>query len=199
MQAAEPALILASGSAARRAVMEAAGLRFTTRKVAVDEAALRQSAQAEGASAGEAALLLAAAKAARVRERGALVIGADQILECEGVWYEKPADLAAARAQLLQLRGKEHILQSAIVCWRDGAPIWQHLAQPAMRMRDFSPAFLDRYLALEGDALLESVGCYRLEGLGAHLFAEISGDHTAILGLPLLPLLAFLRQHKILL
>lgn len=199
MQAAEPELILASGSAARRGLLEAAGLRFSVRKVALDEAALRHSAQAEGASAGEAALLLASAKAARVATAEALVIGADQILECEGEWFEKPADLAEARAHLLRLRDRRHELLTAIVCYHKGAPVWQHLARPRLRMRAFSTSFLDDYLAREGASVLESVGCYRLEGLGIHLFDEIEGEHAAILGLPLLALLGFLRQHKLLL
>jgi septum formation protein len=192
-------LVLASGSAARRVLLEGAGLVFEVRPVAVDEAALRDSARAEGGTVEEAALLLADAKAARVRDPAMLVIAADQILECDGQWFEKPADLAAARLQLLALRGRTHRLVSAVVCWRGGNPVWHHLDSASLTMRNFSDAFLDAYLAAEGDALLGSVGCYRLEGPGVQLFDRVTGVHTTILGLPLLPLLGFLRQHGALL
>jgi septum formation protein len=199
LQAATPALVLASGSATRRTLLEAAGLRFQARAVALDEAAIRGSCRGEGASAEETALVLAAAKATRVRDADALVIGADQILVCGEDWFGKAEDLAGARAQLLRLRGREHRLATAVVCARDGEVIWQHVEAPRLWMRGFSDGFLDEYLAAEGEALLGSVGCYRLEGLGALLFERVVGDHAAILGLPLLPLLGFLRQHQVLL
>ena len=205
LQAATPPLLLASASAARRAVLEGAGLAFTARAAAVDEDAIRQGARAEGIGAAETALLLADAKAARLaaRETEALVIGADQMLVCivEGTerWFDKPPDLAAAREQLRTLRGREHRLVTAVVCWRHGARVWQHVAVPRLVMRDFSDAFLDAYLAAEGERILSSVGAYRLEGPGAHLFQHVEGEHAAVLGLPLLPLLAFLRDHGVLL
>ena len=145
-------------------------------------------------------MLLAEAKAARIARRhpGALVIGADQMLVCEGRWFDKPPDMATARAQLLALRGRPHELMTAMVCWRGGQRIWQHLARPRLVMREFSEAFLDAYLAAEGEAVLGSVGAYRLEGPGIQLFASVEGEHSAILGLPLLPLLGFLRQHGVL-
>jgi septum formation protein len=121
------------------------------------------------------------------------VIGCDQILVCDNVWYDKPADLAAARRQLLALRGRPHVLETATVVLRDGVEIWRHLASPKLTIRDFSEAFLDIYLAAEGERVLGSVGAYRLEGPGIQLFEAIEGDHIAILGLPLLPLLGFLR------
>ena len=197
LQADTPRLILASGSAARRDLLAGAGLRFEVRAVAVDEAALREAARAEGVGAREAALLLAEAKAARIRDPEALVIGADQILLCDDRWLEKPADLAAARAQLRFLRGREHRLVSAVVCRRHGHPVWDHVAEARLVMRPFSDEFLDVYLALEGDAVLGSVGAYRLEGPGIQLFDRVEGDHATILGLPLLPLLGFLRQHTV--
>jgi septum formation protein len=202
IQRPDPPLVLASASAARRAVLEAAGLRFAAEAAAVDEAAIKESARAEGIPPGEAAMLLAEAKARRVSRRapeGALVIGADQILVCEGAWFDKPPDAAAARAQLLALRGKAHELQTAVVCWRGGERVWGHVEAPRLAMRAFSDAFLDAYLQAEGEAVLSSVGAYRLEGLGAHLFASVRGDHAAVLGLPLLPLLGFLRGHGVLL
>ncbi|MBL6078002.1 Maf family protein [Belnapia sp. T18] len=196
-----PALVLATASAARRAVLAAAGLRFTAEAAAVDEAAIKESARAEGIPPGEAAMLLAEAKAQRIARRHpeALVIGADQLLVCEGRWFDKPPDMAAARAQLLALRGRPHELMTAMVCWRGGQRVWQHLARPRLTMREFSEEFLDAYLAAEGEAVLGSVGAYRLEGPGVQLFHAVEGEQSAILGLPLLPLLDFLRQHGVLL
>lgn len=200
IQAAEPMVVLASASAARRALLAAAGLRFEALPAAVDEAALKESARAEGLPAGEAALLLADAKARRIAQRHpeALVIGADQILVCEGRWFDKPEGLAGARQHLRALRGRAHVLETAVVCWRHGARVWQHLAAPRLVMREFSDAFLEAYLAAEGELVTASVGAYRLEGPGVQLFAAVEGDHAAILGLPLLPLLAFLRGHGVL-
>ena len=201
IQAATPVLILASASKARRAVLEGAGLRFETRIAGVDEAAIKEAAQSEGISADQAALILADAKAERVARSApdALVIGADQLLVCDGAWFDKPPDMAAARTHLQRLRGRRHELVTALVCHRGGQRIWQHVAKPRLTMRDFSEAFLEAYLAAEGEALLSSVGAYRLEGHGAQLFDVIEGDQPAILGLPLLPLLGFLRQHGVLL
>jgi septum formation protein len=199
IQAATPRLVLASASTARRALLDGAGLLFEALPAAVDEAAIKESAQAEGISPADAALMLADAKAERITRRDpeALVIGCDQLLVCEGRWYDKPSELAAARAQLQALRGRQHELVTAIVCHRNGGRAWQHVAVPRLTMRDFSDAFLDDYLALEGQAVLGSVGAYRLEGPGIHLFARVQGDHAAILGLPLLELLGFLRQHGV--
>jgi septum formation protein len=182
-------------------VLEGAGLRFETRIAGVDEAAIKEAAQSEGISADQAALILADAKAERVARSApdALVIGADQLLVCDGAWFDKPPDMAAARTHLQRLRGRRHELVTALVCHRGGQRIWQHVAKPRLTMRDFSEAFLEAYLAAEGEALLSSVGAYRLEGHGAQLFDVIEGDQPAILGLPLLPLLGFLRQHGVLL
>jgi len=200
LQADTPALVLASASTARRAVLDAAGLRFTAMAAAVDEDAIKESARAEGLSPTDAALLLAEAKARRVQGRvpGALVIGADQILVLGDRWFDKPADMAAARTHLQTLRGETHILVTALVAWRNGARIWQNVATPRLTMRRFSDHFLDAYLAAEGEAVLSSVGAYRLEALGSHLFDRIEGEHSAILGLPLMALLGFLRDHDVL-
>lgn len=194
-QADHPRLVLASGSAARRALLDAAGLIYEARPAAVDEDAVKRSAQAEGASPADAALLLAELKAARVRDDDALVIGADQLLVCEGRWFDKPPDRAGARAHLEALRGRTHELVTAVTCMRGGQVVWHHVATPRLRMRALSDAFLDAYLDLEGDRVLGSVGAYRLEGPGIHLFDRIDGEQSAILGLPMLPLLGFLRQH----
>jgi len=200
-QAAEPRLVLASASASRRGLMTAAGLAFTARAAAIDEGAIKAGAQAEGISAEDTAVLLAELKAQRVAgsEPDALVIGSDQLLVCGKAWFNKPQDIAAARAQLLALRGQTHVLVTAVVCWRGGERIWHHVAKPRLVMRDFSEAFLDDYLAHEGEAVTTSVGAYRLEGMGMHLFDAITGEHAAILGLPMMALLGFLRQQRVLL
>lgn len=198
LQAESPPLVLASGSATRAALLAAAGLRVARRPAPIDEVEIRQAARAEGLGPDETALALAEMKAARIRDPDALVIGADQLLVAGDAWFDKPADLAHARAQLLRLRGGAHTLHTAVVCRRGGATVWRYVARPRLVMRAFSEAFLDAYLALEGPALLASVGAYRLEGPGAHLFERVEGEHAAILGLPLLPLLAFLRQHGVL-
>lgn len=201
IQAETPRLVLASASAARRSVLTEAGLRFEAVPAAVDEAAIKEAARAEGIPPADAALMLADAKAERIARRhpDALIIGCDQLLVCEGSWFDKPVDVATARAQLQSLRGKSHELVTAVVCHRHGGRVWQHVAVPRLTMREFSDAFLEAYLAAEAEHVTQSVGAYRLEGLGAHLFSRIQGEHPAILGLPLLPLLAFLRQHGVLL
>ncbi len=201
LQAPAPSIILASASTARRTLLEAVGLTFVARPAVIDEAAVKHSARVDGASAEDAAILLAALKAQQIaaREPNAIVIGADQILICESAWFDKPEHTEAARHQLLALRGKPHVLATAIVCQRDGQRLWQHVARPRLFMRAFSDAFLDAYLAAEGAAVTSSVGAYRLEGMGMHLFERIEGEQAAILGLPMLPLLGFLRQHRVLL
>ena len=189
-------LILASQSASRRALLTAAGLDFEALPAAVDEAALKESARAEGMSVADAAILLADAKAARIARRHpeAIIIGADQILVCEEAWFDKPEDVEAARRHLQCLRNRPHELVTAVVAWREGERAWHHVARPRLVMRDFSDAFLDDYLAREGGFVTQSVGAYRLEGLGLQLMRDIRGEHTAILGLPMLPLLAWLRD-----
>lgn len=190
-------IILASGSATRRHMLEQAGVDFAVDTAAVDEGAVKDSLRADGAAPGRAAEVLAELKAVRVSARypAMLVIGADQMLDCDGVWYDKPADHAAARAQLLALRGNVHRLTSAVVAVRDGERVWSHADSARMTMRRFSDEFADAYLQRAGDAVCSAVGCYQLEGLGAQLFSKAQGDHFTILGLPLLPLLDFLRQN----
>ncbi|HEV7264100.1 MAG TPA: Maf family protein [Falsiroseomonas sp.] len=197
-----PVLVLASSSATRQALLTGAGLTFEALPAAADEAALKESAQAEGIPPEDAAIMLAEAKAERIARRvpDALVLGCDQLLTCrmdDGTerWFDKPADLAIARSQLLALRGRTHRLVTATVAWRGGARVWQDVTVPRLTMRDFSEDFLDAYLAAEGEAVCASVGGYRLEGLGVHLFSRVEGEHSAVLGLPLLPLLGFLRGH----
>jgi septum formation protein len=196
--AAAPRLVLASASAARLALLRGAGLAVEAQPAHIDEAEIKAAAQADGASPDEAALLLAELKAARIarREPDALVVAADQLLVCGDDWFDKPPTLDAARDQLRALRGRTHMLVTAVLCQRGEARIWHHVARPSLTMRDFSDGFLDAYLAAEGDALTACVGAYRLEGMGVQLFERIEGDYFSILGLPLLPLLGFLRQHR---
>ncbi len=157
--------------------------------------------QVLGAEEGETPALaeLKARSAGGRAPAGSLVLGADQILELDGVWLEKPADRAAARAQLASLRGRTHRLVSAVVAVKDGARIWHAVDRAELTVRPFSDAFLDAYLDRCGESVLGSVGAYRIEGEGAQLMARIRGDHFTILGLPLLPLLAFLREQGVLL
>jgi septum formation protein len=200
LQQATSPLILASASASRRALLAAAGLRFDVQPANLDEAAIKEAARAEGLAARDAALRLAEAKARYVAREAAdaLVIGADQILVCDGVWFDKPADVAEAREQLRALRGRAHVLATAVVCCEGERCVWRHVAQPLLVTRAFSDVFLDAYLAAEGEDVTSTVGCYRLEGRGVHLFDVVEGEHSAVLGLPLLPLLAFLRERGVL-
>jgi len=144
------------------------------------------------------ALALAKALAVSARKPGALVLGADQVLECEGRLFAKPRDKNEARAQLVRLRGRGHRLVNGLALVRDGQVLWQYDDEARLWMRDFDDAFLETYLAGTGPEVLESVGAYRLEGSGAQLFARIEGDFFSILGLPLLPLLEALRREGIL-
>lgn len=185
-------LVLASGSAARRTLLEAAGLSVEVVRPDVDEAAVKQAFRTDGAAA--VATRLAEAKALTADAPGAVVIGADQILVCGGRWFDKPATSGEARAHLLALRGQMHELVTAAVLVRDRAVVWRCVAQPKLWVRRFSDAFLEAYLLDEGDALLSTVGAYRVEGRGMQLFDRIEGEHAAIIGLPLLPLLAALRD-----
>ena len=195
LQAEAPRLVLASASASRRALLEAAGLRFDVCPADVDEAALKQQARANGLEADDAALLLADAKARHVaaQRQDALVIGCDQLLVCGGKWFDKPADLDEARSHLRALRGRSHTLVTAVLCRRGEQRLWHAVARPRLTMRAFSDAFLESYLALEAGHVTATVGAYRLEGLGVQLFERVDGEHAAILGLPLLGLLEFLR------
>jgi len=194
---AAPPLVLASASSTRRRLLAESGVVVCVDPASIPETEMIAASRAKGASAGDCAGFLAEAKAAEVSARHprAFVIGADQMLDCEGDWLEKPHDLGAARAQLARLRGRTHRLFSAVAVLRDGRRLWSALDRAALTMRPFSDAFLDDYLARTGDDALHSVGAYRLEGLGAQLFERIEGDFFTILGLPLLPLLGFLREE----
>ena len=194
-------VILASASTARAALLRAAGIAFTVEPAQIDEARLKRDARRAGDSAVDCADALATAKACRISERvpDALVIGADQILTAGSEWFDKPGDLAEARVQLRALRGRTHRLATVVCVASGGRPLWRATSVPEMTMRQFSDAFLAAYIAAEGDALLGSVGAYRLEGRGVQLFSRIIGDHFAVVGLPLVELLGFLRERGVVL
>jgi septum formation protein len=190
-------VVLASASPIRAELLRRAGVDFEVEVAQVDEPTIRESLAAERAAAEDAADALAEAKAMRVGRRrpDEIVVGADQILDLDGRWLEKPGSLENARTQLATLSGRRHRLVSAAVAVRGGARIWGGIDGAALTMRRLDQAQIDAYLAEAGPAVLGSVGCYQVEGIGVRLFESILGDHFTILGLPLLPLLGFLRQH----
>ena len=190
-------LVLASGSRVRADMLRAAGLDITVDPADVDEPKIEADCRRDGMATPDVALALAAAKAALVASRhpGALVIGADQMLDVDGASLRKPEDLAAAARTLERLAGRDHTLISAVVLARDGDVIWRHHAVARLTMRPLDAAAIADYLARAGDGVLTSVGAYQLEGLGAQLFERIEGDYYTILGLPLLALLGELRRR----
>ena len=197
-------ILLASASVARQNILQSAGIDFEILPVAIDEALARSGALADGMMPEDIAVFLAFLKAQAASHRLATtplgssatyIIGADQILVCEGQIINKPATIAVAKDQLLWLAGKPHKLFSAIVLLRDGQRIWHHLAESTLTMRQFDAAFVNSYIQYIGDAALWSPGAYQIESIGTSLFSKTDGDHFDILGLPLLPLLGILREH----
>jgi septum formation protein len=192
-------LVLASGSVTRRALLERAGLVIEVDPSGVDEGLLKRQARAGGLDAAGAAKALALAKASAVAARhpGRLVLGCDQMLECDGVWFDKPAGPQGAALQIASLAGRTHSLFSAATVLRNGRAVWATVDSAQLTMRPLSEAFVARYVDRMGALVEDSVGGYQIEGLGIQLFGAISGDHFTILGLPLLPLLAFLRAEGV--
>jgi septum formation protein len=190
-------VVLASKSPSRQAVLRAAGVVFEAVGSGVDEDAAKVGYSSEGLGPREVAERLALAKASAVSATRpeAIVIGADQTLDLDGVMFDKVETLDLGRKRLQQLRGKTHLLHSAIVAVQGGAAVWRHVESPRLSMREVSDAFIDAYLAKHGEALLSSVGIYQLENDGVQFFDAIEGDYFAILGLPLTPLLNLLRER----
>jgi septum formation protein len=188
-------LILASASAARQRLLANAGVAAEADPADIDESAIKEECRRGGRSSAECATCLAEAKACAVaaRHQGRLVLGADQLLDCEGEWFDKPRDRTEAYNQLRRLRGRAHMLITAAAIVRDDKRLWKTVEQSRVTMRPFSDMFLDRYLDAMDERVCKTVGGYELEGLGAQLMEEVEGDYFAILGLPLLPLLHFLR------
>jgi septum formation protein len=190
-------VILASASPIRRLILERAGVTMEPVPARVDEEAVRAGLDAEGAKPRDVADALAELKARKVAARfpSAVVLGCDQVLECDGERFDKVEDMGAARATLSALQGKAHTLHSAVVGFRDNAAVWRTVASVRLVMRPMTADAIDAYLAETGDSVLGSVGCYAFEGLGARLFTSYTGDYFAVLGLPLLPVLDFLRNQ----
>lgn len=193
-------LLLASGSATRRLMLESAGLPVETQRPVCDERSIEATFLASGGEAEEVAAALASAKAMAVSalNTGRWIVGADQTLTCEGRAFHKPEDLAAARRQLGELAGRTHTLTSAFALVRDGALVGRSQRRAHLTMRALDAGMLDAYLDLVGPAAATSVGAYQIEGPGVQLFEAIEGDHFTILGLPLLDLLAALRSARLL-
>lgn len=193
-----PALILASGSRFRRQMLEAAGVVFSVVAADIDERALEDGLQREHGAVGAShvAAALARAKAQHVARMhpGALVIGCDQVLECEGVLFSKAPDIDRARGNLVRLRGKTHTLHTAVCLVKSERIVWEYMELPQLTMRPFTDASLSQYVENMGHRLTQTVGAYEIEGPGVQLFERIDGDMFSIIGLPLLPLLAELRR-----
>lgn len=189
-------IILASGSPFRKALLANAGVDFTAVPADVDERALEAPLENSGVTPEEVALILAEAKAMHVSEKhpGALVIGCDQTLSLDDRIFHKPGDKEGARRHLLDLSGRTHQLNSAVVLVRDGKLLWSAVPVARLTMRQLDPGFIGRHLAKVGDKALSSVGAYQVEGEGIQLFEQIEGDYFTIVGLPLLPLLEELRK-----
>lgn len=191
-------LVLASKSAARRAMLEGAGVPFSVQVADVDEAAVKAAHGPADAAGLAEELARVKALAVSRRDPEAWVLGADQTLAFDGGLVSKAGSTAEARARLLSMRGRTHHLHSGAALARNGQVVWSGVDTAAMRVRDFSEAFLDVYLAAEGDALLACVGSYRLEGLGSQLFEAVEGDYFTVLGMPLWPVLTELRRAGVL-
>ncbi len=190
---------MASASKARARLLENAGVIFSVQASHVDEAAIKSTNEGKGLETPELASCLARAKAHEISlgKPHCLVIGADQILQCNGHLFDKPADRDAAREHLRRLRGKTHALVNATYVLRNGDPVWHYTDEARLTMRSFDDDFVERYLDKMGADALGVLGAYHLEGPGAQLFSRVEGDFFSILGLPLLPLLAFLREQGV--
>ena len=189
-------IILASGSQIRAQILNGADIPFEVISKPVDETAIKTAMLAEGARLRDIADALAEAKSIKVsRKTPGLVIGADQIMTMDGVLFDKPPTIKAAKERLLAMRGKSHKLIGAIVICENGQPVWRHVSVVTLHVREFSDDWLEDYVTAEGDMMMKSVGAYRFEGRGAQLFTKVDGDSYSIMGLSLLPLLDYLRTR----
>lgn len=188
-------LVLASRSAVRRTLLEAAGVPVEVRPADIDERSLETGVPSETPAAVAALLARQKALAVAALHPARLVLGADQVLTLDAKLFSKPADRAAARAQLRALSGRTHELHAAIAFVRDATVVFEHVGTARLTMRSFSDRFLDAYLEAVGSAATASVGAYQIEGLGIQLFERVEGDYFTVLGLPLLTALDFLRRH----
>tara|TARA_B100000686_G_C16803340_1_gene987866 strand:+ start:5313 stop:5927 length:615 start_codon:yes stop_codon:yes gene_type:complete len=195
----EEKIILASASKARSLILRGAGVNFNIYPADVDESALKNEAKDKQYFVDDLVLNLATVKAKKISRKkpDAIVIGSDQLLECGGKWYDKTNNRENAKKQLEELSGKIHTLVTAVAVVRDEKRIWSHIEKPELCMRHIGDDFINYYLDIAKDEVYDCVGAYRLEGLGSQLFDRITGDYFTILGLPLLPLLNFLRQQGI--
>ncbi|MCV9967359.1 Maf-like protein [Pararhizobium sp. BT-229] len=192
-------LVLASASPFRRMLLENAGIRFQAQAAAIDERAIENQIEGSGSSPEEVALVLAEAKARHVGEAfpDDIVIGSDQTMSLGQRVYHKPRDMQEAGDHLMSLSGQTHQLNSAIVLTRGNDILWKHVSSARMTVRTLSADFISRHLERVGEKALSSVGAYQLEGEGIQLFEKIEGDYFTILGLPMLPLLAKLRELRV--
>ena len=201
MAARNRSIILASASPVRRQLLERAGLVFDVEVSSVDEGVVREALADEtsGVEPGDLAEVLARAKAEDVARMvdADIVIGADQVLSMDGVSYAKAESIAEARRQLLAFKGRAHQLHSAVAIVNEGTFTWAHVEDVTVHMRDYSSAFVGKYLAAAGEEVLQSVGCYQLEGLGVQLIDAIDGDYFSVLGLPLFAMLGELRRQGV--
>lgn len=194
-----PNLILASGSPFRRQLMEAAGLAFEIEPARIDERAVEAPLVEAGATPDEVAASLASAKARDVAAKwpGKFIVGSDQVMSMDGDIFHKCRSVEDARRQLRTMRGRTHKLSSAVSIFHEGAEVWRHVATASMTFRDFSDTFLEHYMDRAGTNVLLTVGAYSFEGLGLQLFERVAGDYFTIIGLPMLPLLAALRDLNV--
>ena len=192
-------IILASGSSTRKTLLSNAGLTFRAQPARIDEAAIKAALLSEKASPRDVADALAEFKARKISEKepGAVVIGSDQVLDLHGAVLAKPADRQAVADQLWALRGKQHSLLSAVVVYENAKPVWRHVGQVRLKMRDISDSFLEAYIDRNWPGIGDSVGGYKLEEEGIRLFTRIEGDYFTVLGLPLMDLLGFLTQRGV--
>ena len=190
-------IILASASTSRQVMLQKANIRFTSQPAYIDEESIKHSALSEGISLPDCATLLAEIKGKRIATTNpkAFIIASDQLLEFDGRFISKPESLDKAKSQLLELQGKTHKLHTSVVVFLDGARIWHHLSSPVVTLRSLSELEIDNYLTEIGTSALQTPASYQIEDQGCHIIAQFSGAFYDILGLPLLPLLGFMRLH----